>query len=165
MPTLIWKPSPPPPKCKIFAWLVLQNRVWTADRLDRRVWQNYGLCKLCNQVQETAGHLLFKYRFTTHIWTSLKNWLGLHDVTPEGWHVHNTIEDWCSQVIHKRWPYRKAPASIVMLISWEVWKERNARVFQNKSSTSRMLVSRIKKEMTMWCLVRANSLCNVMPRE
>jgi hypothetical protein len=30
----VWK-TWAPPKCKLFAWLVLQNRVWTADRLQR----------------------------------------------------------------------------------------------------------------------------------
>jgi hypothetical protein len=25
-----------PPKCKLFAWLILQNRIWTSDRLARR---------------------------------------------------------------------------------------------------------------------------------
>jgi hypothetical protein len=27
-----------PPKCKTFAWLILQNKVWTSDRLLRRGW-------------------------------------------------------------------------------------------------------------------------------
>jgi hypothetical protein len=29
----VWK-TWAPPKCKLFAWLILQNRVWTADRLE-----------------------------------------------------------------------------------------------------------------------------------
>jgi hypothetical protein len=33
MPVMVWKPWATP-KCKIFTWLVLQNRVWTADRLE-----------------------------------------------------------------------------------------------------------------------------------
>ena len=35
-----------PPKTKLFAWLNLQDRLWTADRLARRGWQNCGLCPL-----------------------------------------------------------------------------------------------------------------------
>ena len=32
---LIWKPWAPT-KCKFFAWLIIRNRVWTADRLAAR---------------------------------------------------------------------------------------------------------------------------------
>ena len=41
-----WAPS----KCKFFAWLVINNRIWTADRLHRRGWPNCNLCPLCQQV-------------------------------------------------------------------------------------------------------------------
>jgi hypothetical protein len=35
-------------KVQTLAWLIIQTRVWTADRLERRGWQNCGRCKLCN---------------------------------------------------------------------------------------------------------------------
>jgi hypothetical protein len=41
----VWK-TWSPPKCKLFAWLILQNRVWTADRLQKRGWPNCGNCQL-----------------------------------------------------------------------------------------------------------------------
>jgi hypothetical protein len=47
--------------------------------LQKRGWPNCGMCKLCNQVQETASHLLFKYRFTIQIWSKVKSWLGLNE--------------------------------------------------------------------------------------
>jgi hypothetical protein len=31
------------PKCKFFAWLILQPRVWTSDRLARREWDHQPL--------------------------------------------------------------------------------------------------------------------------
>jgi hypothetical protein len=51
MKSLVWKPWAPP-KYKTFALLIIQNRVWTADRLQRRGWPNCGICKLCNRDQE-----------------------------------------------------------------------------------------------------------------
>ena len=115
MPALVWK-SWAPPKYKIFTWLILQNRIWTADRLTRRGWPNCGRCKLCNQVQETSPHLLFQCRFTTRIWSLLKTWLGLHDIAPRNWQALHTIKDWWTTVIHKKGLHGKAMATLAMLI-------------------------------------------------
>jgi hypothetical protein len=52
-----------------------------------------------------------------------------------------------------------------MLVSWEIWKERNAQAFHNKSVTVAMLVAKIKHEAEMWQLTDAKALSNVMPRE
>jgi hypothetical protein len=82
MPTMVWKPWATP-KCKVFTWLVLQNRVWAADRLERCGCQNCRNCKLCNQTQESAAHLLFFCHFTKRVWLNIKGWLGLIDVNPE----------------------------------------------------------------------------------
>jgi hypothetical protein len=93
MPSLVWKPWAPP-KCKIFAWLIIQNRMCTTYRLYIRGWQNFGLCKLCNQTQDSSTHLLFKCRFTIRVWSTLKVWLVLYDVDPTNWHVMHTVKEW-----------------------------------------------------------------------
>jgi hypothetical protein len=38
------------PKEKFFAWLFLQNRIWTADRLQKRGWPNCGVCPLASNL-------------------------------------------------------------------------------------------------------------------
>jgi hypothetical protein len=60
---------------------------------------------------------------------------------------------------------RKAMASLAMLVSWEIWKERNARVFTNKSLPANMLLVKIREEVNLWSLAGAKALCNTMPRE
>jgi hypothetical protein len=39
----VWAPS----RCNFFIWLMLQNRIWIADRLLLREWPNDYLCPLC----------------------------------------------------------------------------------------------------------------------
>jgi hypothetical protein len=63
------------PKCKFFVWFIFQDRVWTADCLQKRRWPNCGRRKLCNREDETAVHLLFKCRYPILIW-SITSWLG-----------------------------------------------------------------------------------------
>jgi hypothetical protein len=164
MPGMVWKHWATP-KCKIFTWLVLQNRVWTADRLERRGWQNCGNCKLCNQVQESAAHILFTCRFTRRVWLSIKDWLGLVDVEPDRWIEAATVHEWWTCFVQKDGQSRRAMSSLAMLVSWEVWKERNARVFRNHCSTVLMVATRIKNEATLWASAGAKKLGNVMPGE
>ena len=47
-------------KVKFYLWLLLQNRNWTADRLEARGWPHGDNCCLCDQLQETALHLLIE---------------------------------------------------------------------------------------------------------
>ena len=66
----LWK-SWAPNKCKIFVWLTVRNRCWTADRL-----QNMGLlhpahCPLCDQEDETAQHILTSCVFAWQFWFSI----------------------------------------------------------------------------------------------
>jgi hypothetical protein len=50
----VWAPN----RCKFFLWLLLQNRVWAADRLMLREWPNQYFCPLCIRNLETVDHLV-----------------------------------------------------------------------------------------------------------
>ena len=132
---IIWK-TWAPPKCKTFAWLVMQNRIWTSDRLQRRGWPNHGNCPLCNQVQESAAHLLFKCRFSSRIWTNILSWSGFHGIYPSQWTNFDDVKEWWSHIALGTDRARKAMAFLLMLVTWEIWKERNARIFQNHNKSN-----------------------------
>uniref|UniRef100_A0A453PZ75 Reverse transcriptase zinc-binding domain-containing protein n=1 Tax=Aegilops tauschii subsp. strangulata TaxID=200361 RepID=A0A453PZ75_AEGTS len=160
----IWKMWAPP-KCKFFAWLVLQNRVWTADRLTRRGWPNCGLCPLCKQVQESAAHLLFQCRFSGRVWNEITVWLGIHHYTPLTWRNEDSVRARWIKAVGAGDQHRKALASVMMLVSWEIWKERNARIFRNMAAPTTIVVSRIKEEARLWALAGAKHLSLLMSRE
>jgi hypothetical protein len=123
----IWK-AWAPPKVKFFAWLANENRIWMADRLEKRGWPNCGLCPLCKQVTESVDHLFVHCRFTMRLWTQVKEWLGIPDLVPSHW-AGLSIAEWWRRMSHEATANRKAMASLTLLVSWEVWCERNARVF------------------------------------
>ena len=52
-----------------------------------------------------------------------------------------------------------------MLVTWEVWKERNARVFQHVCRLPNMLGEAIKAEARLWTIAGAKHLGFFMPRE
>jgi hypothetical protein len=56
-------------------------------------------------------------------------------------------------------------ASLTMLTSWTIWKERNARVFQNKSAPPTILLEITKNKMKLWVMAGAKNLSYVIVGE
>jgi GTP cyclohydrolase FolE2 len=77
-----------------------------------------------------------------------------------------TFKDWWTEEIHsQRVQGGKSMASLAMLMSWKIWKERNARVFQNNASTAIMVILKTKDEVATWSMAAVKALSNVLPRE
>jgi hypothetical protein len=54
---------------------------------------------------------------------------------------------------------------MLMLVSWEVWEERNAKVFRNNASPSTFIIAKIKEEAKMLSIAGAKFVCNAIRRE
>jgi hypothetical protein len=157
----VWK-NWAPPKTNFFIWLLYQNRIWTADRLEKRGWPNCGLCPFCKRCTESVDHLFVHCRFTLRIWDKTKEWLGapeLHYTPMEG----QSFPEWWSAMSTRQ--NRKGVASLAMLMLWEVWKERNNRVFNNKRASSQVVFDRVKNEARLWVIAGAKNLGYLMPGE
>jgi hypothetical protein len=87
----------------------------------------------------------------------------LHEVDQTSWHAWRGVKDWRNDSIHKQGQSNKAMRSLAVLISWEIWKERNARFFfWNNASTLTVIITKIKEEVKFWSLPGAKALSNVM---
>ncbi|OEL16910.1 hypothetical protein BAE44_0022071, partial [Dichanthelium oligosanthes] len=49
----------------------------------------------------------------------------------------------------------RAIRSRLLLVAWEIWKERNARIFQHAHAMVEALLAKIKGEAAIWCLAGA----------
>jgi hypothetical protein len=116
------------PKVKFFSWLAIRNRIWMADHPERRGWDNCDLCPLCKQTQETVAHLLSHCRYTKRLLEMLKGYLNISSIKTNKWTTNLSIDEWWSDISCEASPNQKALATLIMLVSWTIWKERNARV-------------------------------------
>lgn len=72
-------------KHRVFAWLLIQQRVLTADRLLARNWPWSPTCPLCDQLPETAEHLCLHCVFARELWFRLRDWTnGLVSIPQDG---------------------------------------------------------------------------------
>ncbi len=122
--SLIWKVWAPG-KCKFHSCLIIQNRVWTSDRLATRGWQNNGHCPLCRSELETGIHLVGRCRYTKRIWSLVASWTGYQQLEPTEWEEARSVQHWWGSLANTPGVPKKGLRSLILLVVWEIWKERN----------------------------------------
>jgi hypothetical protein len=87
----------------------------------------------------------------------VKDWLVV-DFEPNSWNDFKEAEHWWTTIAFAHGGRRKSVASLLMLVTWELWKERNARTFNNKSTLPTTIFEMIKLEGRTWTLAAAKHL-------
>jgi len=160
--SLIWK-TWAPPKCKFFGWLILQNRVWTSDRLAARNWPNFGNCPLCCQLLESGLYLFQDCRFTRRLWKGITMWVGVPGLLPVNWVHGESVLEWWSNMVRIHCVDRKGLRSLIILVCWKVWKERNARIFEHNGATNQQVLNKIRDEARLWKAAGAKHVSTLLP--
>ena len=112
------------------------------------------MCKLCLQEIETTEHILVQCVYARQVWWQCSSRLRVQILMPT---TSDTLENWWLAVRERfRDKQRKAVDSLVTLICWSLWKQRNARVFLNIPEQVRpeRLVELIGEEFHLWRLAR-----------
>jgi hypothetical protein len=79
-------------------------------------------------------------------------------------HSASTI-DWWIQITSVPDTPRKGLRSLTLLASWEIWKERNNRIFDRRGASVPSFVNRIKGEVSLWIAAGAKDLAGLLARE
>ena len=81
----------------------------------------------------------------------------------EGLDAYSALTWWLNITTRTAVP-QKVVRSLTMLISWEVWKERNNRVFNRKETPPTRLMEKIKAEAVIWATAGAKDIASVIPQ-
>jgi len=116
----IWK-SACQPKHKVFAWLLLKDRLSTRNILRRKQMNIASFnCEFCLQaIEETVDHLFWHCAFAQQCWGSI----GIQTVQGEG-----TVRN--IQAIKDQLHSQFFMIAIILLC-WTIWKARNEMIFNN----------------------------------
>ncbi|KAG5380854.1 hypothetical protein IGI04_028696 [Brassica rapa subsp. trilocularis] len=123
---VIWSPRSIP-RQSFHAWLVVQNRIPTRDRLISWGLQVPSLCLLCNQTDESRDHLYWDCGYAFDLWNRVAGRCGI--VPQRSW--DNSLNQMLSL----------SPAASTMrsltLLGWQaciywIWNERNNRLHANQ---------------------------------
>lgn len=118
------------PKVSTFLWLLCHNRILTWDNLRKRSFSGPSICHMCRQEEETALHLMqncpvgkklweniaFRYQIERRVQNDLKGTISKGSQVP-----------FQSPLLNALWQL------LPSLLMWNLWKERNRRIFKDQS--------------------------------
>jgi len=144
----------------VFAWILIQNKILTADNLARRgwPWPHQTQCVLWNGPLETGQHLCLLCPFAQAVWHWVLSWerLDLPQETNPANYI--CISDWwetTAKMVHKN--QRRDFNGLVIYIMWNLWKKRNRRIFENKLLSMQQVAERIKENLVQYRAAFSNA--------
>lgn len=156
----IWKPWAPS-KCKFFLWLLLQNRIWTADRLLQRGWPNDYFCPLCERNLETVTHMIIECPFSRGLWASVSTWSACSTLCPAQW-TSDDIQTWFVDLTNTTTLNAARIRTLISLVIWTIWRERNSRIFRGVRTTAGRLFDGLRDEAGLWSVAGAKGLASLV---
>jgi hypothetical protein len=145
---LIWK-ADAENKCKVFMWILVQEKILTADNLQKRGWPHHEHCVLCNGPLETCLHLSFHCAFTKAVWNQVFTWegfdTGLLQCVDEPSYFRTWWEETAPKIDKEQ---RRRFNGMVVYTCWNLWKERNRRILNNVFETAIQVAARTKDEIS-----------------
>eukprot|EP00253_Pinus_taeda_P007997 PITA_07997 len=120
------------PKVSTFLWLLSHNRILTWDNLRKRSFSGPSICLNCKQVEETSIHLLQHCHLGRQLWEkAIFRCQKYHRVQGD---LKATLRNW------QQSPYQSRLLNLLWqlipgLLMWNIWKERNRRIFKNQYQT------------------------------
>lgn len=138
-----------PLKVVLFVWCMFRDRLSIKDNLLRRhvIDTDAQLCVGGCGAMETSCHLLFHCNFFGSIWHYIFRWLGIATVSPFDAANHFTQFSFVCGVA-RTWV---SMLQVIWFASvWEIWKERNNRLFNGKDCSIMQVVEKIKSHTFMW---------------
>ncbi|KAK4421401.1 hypothetical protein Salat_2090600 [Sesamum alatum] len=127
-----------PPKYSFILWLGLRGRLATRDRLD--FLDEEHSCSLCINTMESTGHLFFACPFSDHVWSNIRQWLG---ITRHMSTLHSAIK-WLKKEKMGSSVQNKARTLALACTVYSLWRHRNEIIFESKAPNPDGLIACIK---------------------
>jgi hypothetical protein len=144
-------------KCKFHSWLLIQNKLWNADRLIKYGANANPVCQLCRSQPEPILHMVAKCSYSRSVWRILSSWLGtdLQDIPAARF---QRLQAWWRGMLasgnngNQDLEHAQARLQKLIYIVWHIWKERCRGVFDNKAVQPEALANSIKLDVQQWCV-------------
>lgn len=149
----IWK-GWAPPKVQLHLYLLLQDRILTREVLVRRGFQCESQCATCNSgLMESAIHLVYHCSYAQKVWSRIEDKWGsclvdrdmrVPDSVQALWSASWLKVKRSGAMSKKEWAVR------MMGVLWHLWRQRNDKIFRNKSVPAKVLANNAWSDSNLW---------------
>ncbi|XP_052625870.1 uncharacterized protein LOC128132904 [Lactuca sativa] len=141
------------PRNSFILWMDILNRLKTQDRV--RVWETSGilLCPFCNLIPDSHDHLFSNCEFSQSIWRHFCDKMRINLVMG-GW---NDLILKCCKLFYKDSGENLINKCILASCVAHIWKERSARIFNNRRLTAEGVIACIENEIRLKLLGLRNN--------
>ncbi|KAK1642140.1 hypothetical protein QYE76_059945 [Lolium multiflorum] len=143
---MVWRTAAPL-KCKVFCWLARRRRLPTNERRFRHTVASSAACPSC-LADEDTDHLLIRCPRAQDVWSFFH---------PDATHLSNASLTDVLQLLFRSFE----EATVNTAILWNIWKRRNALVFNNVDESLPLVVKNCVQDVRLWAYrcPKENSRC------
>ena len=142
---IIWK-SKAPPRVAFFVWMAVLGKILTMDNLCKKNIIVTKWCCMCKKSGESIDHLLLHCEVALEVWNMVCQLFDIMWVMPGS--LKECLGSWRAQggnhTVLQIW--RMAP----MCVLWCLWKERNARSFEDRELGLMELKKMVLQTLFSW---------------
>ncbi|KAJ1259251.1 hypothetical protein BS78_10G139800 [Paspalum vaginatum] len=119
--------------------------------LARRGWPHQPSCPLCNGPLDSGLHLCLTCPFTQEVWSRVLAWVNFslpQQIDPNS--IPNIREWWeKSETLFPK-DRRRVFNGVVIYTMWNLWKERNRRIFKHCSLSSLQVAGKVRECVSLY---------------
>ena len=121
-------------------WLAIHGRLPTCDRLHKVGIHCDQTCTLCKKENETHSHLFFTCEYSKAVWTGAMQWSNMN-INACNWQI---VMQYIQSQCNGNNGTHQMSRLVLSITQYMIWKERNARRFQDIHQSVHELLNQIK---------------------
>ena len=133
---------------QIVCLILIQNKILTSDNLALRGWPHQNSCALCSGPLETGLHLCLTCPYAQVVWNQISTWKNFNILQAAHPVQFDNIGKWWEKAARSvPKDKRRHFNGLIIYTMWNIWKERNRRIFDQKFLTVKKVATRIKENL------------------
>lgn len=125
---------------QVFSWVMLQNKILTAQNLRKKWWYLLEFCYICKQDGETVDHLFNNCAFYRQARLLLLRKFGFGNDTIQQFSVMSAQQFLLCTTVNR------TTREIILILCFVLWRERCNRIFREEIKSANMLVEEVVDE-------------------